>query len=373
MHVRSRRKSLFVLPIVGILLLLPSVAAEEDKRSQAISLYDQARYAEARVLMEQIDAAGQADGSLLYRLYYCRRLANDPQAGAVLQRARKVLEQEAPTAETLEAPFYLANAYRNAGKLSEMQRIAGAATGRVEDGTLAEPSTALDRFRLGKLYADQERRDEAVKWYAQAVDGFLKQESPGHDAYLQWAGRYLADRAMEREDFSDAERYLEIVLQGQAETSAVDLDRLAVLQVRAGSYAKANETWRRVERLNPADANRARYCQNLTMMAAKLEALPEKAADGRAWSALTQEELEQTLLDQAEAVRSAISEAQEAGPLKPKERKKLQERIDNARPLFLAAGLEYAARGHGIREHAFFGGYAPLIFRERDWQLPSGE
>ena len=38
--------------------------------------------------------------------------------------------------------------------------------------------------------------------------------------------------------------------------------------------------------------------------------------------------------------------------------------------LFVAAGLEYALRGYGIRETAFREGYAVLIFQDRAWELP---
>ena len=37
--------------------------------------------------------------------------------------------------------------------------------------------------------------------------------------------------------------------------------------------------------------------------------------------------------------------------------------------VFVAAALEYAVRGHGIREAAFFGGYAPLVFQRSAWKI----
>jgi len=31
--------------------------------------------------------------------------------------------------------------------------------------------------------------------------------------------------------------------------------------------------------------------------------------------------------------------------------------------------MEYALQGNSIREAAFFGGYAPLVFKDREWRL----
>lgn len=373
MYIGFRRKP-WRAGLLAVALLLPAAAARADDgtRARAVALYDEARYAEARGLIEALDAAGQADGAMLYRLYYCQRLADDPAAQATLQRARARLEEESPSSPSLEAPFYLANTYRNIAKLTDMRRVAEQTVRRVEQGELPEPEGALDQFRLGKLYADLERAEEAARWYARSVEGLSGEESKSHAVYLQWAAGYLSDHAAERGDFAAAQRYLGVVLDAQPQSSKADLDRLAVLQVRAGRYAEAGQTWRRVAQLDPADANRARYSQHLTRMAAELPALPDVAADGRPWTELTKEELEQTLLDRAAEVRAAIAEAGENPGLEPKARQKLQRRIDDARPVFVSAALEYVARGLSIREHAFFGGYAPLIFRERDWKLPGG-
>ena len=35
----------------------------------------------------------------------------------------------------------------------------------------------------------------------------------------------------------------------------------------------------------------------------------------------------------------------------------------------VAAGLEYVLQGYNLREAAFFGGYGPLIFHEREWKI----
>jgi len=43
--------------------------------------------------------------------------------------------------------------------------------------------------------------------------------------------------------------------------------------------------------------------------------------------------------------------------------------VGKAKAVFVAAGLEYALRNLPIRETAFFGGYAPLIFHPQKWSL----
>lgn len=374
MYIRLRCKPWRVGLLFAAALLPATLSlADGDTRARAVDLYDQSRYAEARPLLEQLDAAGEADGVLLYRLYYCQSLAGDPAARATLQRARERLEQEAPTSTTLEAPFYLANTYRNVAKLSEMREVAERAVLRVEQRELPEPSEPLDQFRLGKLYADLERVGPAITWYGRAVDSMVAAESERYAAYLQWAARYLADRHVEKEDFAKAQFYLELLLDSQPQASKQDLDRLAVMQLRAGEFSKAGQTWRRMAGLDPADADRARYCVHVTRMADELGELAELAADGRKWAELTKEELEQTLLEQATVVREAVAEAKAAEKLEPKLRNELQQRINAAAPLFVTAAVEYVARGYGLREHAFFGGYAPLVFRNRDWLLPPAD
>ena len=77
------------------------------------------------------------------------------------------------------------------------------------------------------------------------------------------------------------------------------------------------------------------------------------------------------MLDGTRVVGEARNEAETATKrLKKKRYKQLQDGIDEARPVFLGAALEYVLRGFPIRETAFFGGYAPLIFHSDKWRLP---
>jgi hypothetical protein len=57
-------------------------------------------------------------------------------------------------------------------------------------------------------------------------------------------------------------------------------------------------------------------------------------------------------------------------PLSEDERAAMAAEIESIQPVFVAACLEYTARELPIRESAFFGGYAPLIFHESRWRLP---
>ena len=175
---------------------------------RAVELYDSGRYAEARVVLEQLDGEGEADGKLLYRLFYCQRAAGDGQSVETLKRAVEKLEAEAATARDLESSFYLVNGYSSLNRPVDAQRAAHAATARIANGELDPPETGLEQFRLGKLYADQRKAEEAERWYRAAVDRFAEEGEAMHVAYLKWAARYLADVNFQREDWSAAEEYL---------------------------------------------------------------------------------------------------------------------------------------------------------------------
>ena len=79
-------------------------------------------------------------------------------------------------------------------------------------------------------------------------------------------------------------------------------------------------------------------------------------------------ELEEILNQQAQIVREVKAEAEAIDALTVEQRKSFDARIEAARPLFVGAALESLRRGVNLREAAFFGGYAPLIFHVRDWQ-----
>jgi hypothetical protein len=341
----------------------------QDLRSSAFELYDQGRYAEARPLLERLAGDDSVDGVLLYRLYYCQRVANDPAARNTLERTRVLLEQELDTAPGLEIPFYLANAYRNAGRVTDARVVAKRTTDRVESGDLAAPADGFDMFRLGKLYADQERQAEAAEWYAKSLELLAADESGGAGPYVEWAARHLIEQAWKIQDYESAADYLALITAGDA--SAADLDRLAMANCRLERYGEAQAAWQRAEKSHPADANRPRYCWHLAEQAAEIGRLPGKAPDGRPWADLSKEELEQLMLDRSNVVGEAMTEVGEATKrVKKKRYKQLQAAIDDARPAFLGAALEYALRGYPIRETAFFGGYAPLIFHSDKWRLP---
>lgn len=371
-NVASFRTKLAAAAALALIGCTGPAAAEDDAptlREQAFQLYDQGRYVDARPLLERLEAQGQVDGVLLYRLYYCQRIADDPAARPTLDRARGLLEQELGQASDLEIPFYLANAYRNAGRLTDARRVAAQATERVASGDLPAPADGFEMFRMGKLYADQDREAEAEEWYAKALELLAADRSGAAGPYVEWAGRYLVERAWAAEDYDAAARYLGLV-SASGRGSAADLDRLATASCRLGRYGEAKAAWRRAEQLDPAEANRPRYCWHLAEQAEEIGQLPRTAPDERPWADLSKEELEQLLLDQARVVGEVTTEAQETAKLKKKRRKQLQARLDAARPVFIGAALEYALRGHGIRETAFFGGYAPLIFHADRWKLP---
>lgn len=189
-----------------------------------------------------------------------------------------------------------------------------------------------------------------------------------HAAYLKWAARYLADVNFQRDDWSAAEEYLARLVELEDPTKA-DLDRLAVCRARIGLYPEAAKSWRAYELLDPANANRARYCYRLAESAAKLDNLSATAPDGRLWTELDKTELEAVLKAQVEEVRQIKQESQQLTWADKEAREAAQTRLDTARPIFVGAAMEYALQGNSIREAAFFGGYAPLVFKDKEWRL----
>lgn len=372
-----RPASVIQAALIGLLLLLPAVpfgAGEEAdavdaKRREARSLYAQGRYIEALELLEQLDAAGAATGPLLYRLAYCQRMAGAHGAGVETERrAREALEAELDSASDLEVPFYLVNVYENEGRRDDARRIAAETTTRLEAGDLARPETGAAMFRLGKLYEDQALEAQAGEWYSRAIEALTANGGPG-GPYVRRASRYVAERAFRRQDFATAERFFTALVDAGGAT-AVDLDRLAVSRARVGMYAEAARAWRQLIALEPADANRARYGARLSEMAAAIEEPPATAPSGAPWTELTRQELETLLKEQAGRVAAIFAEAEEEPEIDRKKRREYRRRLNALRPVFTFAALEYTLRGYGIRQTAFFGGYAPLILKRSAWKPP---
>lgn len=356
------------LPALADVEAPPDASSPAALRDAAVLHYDAGRYAEAMPLLRQLDSAGAAEGSDLYRLHYCERAAGENDAAmGTLQRAIALLESEVAIAKGLEAPFYLANALTNLGRAADARRVAAAATERVASGEIAAPSDGIERFRLGKLHADQNNEEDAAIWYARALEAFAAEPSTSSAAYVGWAGRYLGQRAYDEENWIDAERFLGAAAEA-GEMTLVELERLAVARARLGLYAEAAAAWRRGEKVDPANAATVRYNYRLAESAIEL-AVSAAAPDGRLWTQMTRVELEALLVEQAAAVRAVQVEARDSAPLADERRAELQGQLDARRPVFVGAALEYALRGYGIREAAFSGGYAPLIFKAQEWRL----
>ena len=367
----ARPALLFAALILAAVLPCSGVVADDATAAQATELYDAARYAEARELLEQLDAADEASGSLLYRLYYCQRAGGDASLSSeTLHRAVERLEQEMDDGAGLEAGFYLATGYENLGREDKAHDVAAAILARVKAGEV-KPTTGVERFRLGKLYADQADEIEAAYWYRSAIQTFGA-EGSGNSAYIVWASRYLADQALEMEDYSAAEMHLTDIVE-HSQPTGEDLDRLAVARVRNGMYREAAKAWRQAAPLNPAQANRSRYCARLALMATRDESLLETAPSGKVWDAMTREEIETVLQDQVAVVREIKTEFAQTEELSDDRRIEMKQALAEAQQIFVSAGLEFALHGYDIREAAFLGGYAPLVFQSVEWKLDPTE
>jgi tetratricopeptide (TPR) repeat protein len=364
------------LPIALVLGAAPAPAAgpTEDPRAAAITLYDEGRYREAQAALKALDAAGQTDGSLLYRLAFCASAAGQEEERArILERSVAALEQETRAGGTIESWFYLSNAYQNLGRAADSARVAAEATSRLDGGKWKQPESGLDVFRLAKLYADQGKDDRAAEAYRRAIEA-MKPEASRYPAYLRWARRFLGEIAMRRADWeAGAKEYAAVV--ALPAPAAADWHRLAVARVRMGRWQEAADAWRQAEHLLPGGGDDARYSQQLALQAASLGSLPVLAPDGRTWDQPSQEDLESLMIEQAKIAEEARPPAPDgsAAAVAVAPPPGLAARLKEAHGIFLAAGIEYAARGLPIRETAFKSGLAPLLFHPDQWELPAPE
>jgi len=342
-------------------------AQQSASLEQAIELYNAGNYNEARPILERLVEAGNDDGIVLYRLYYCQRSAGDAAQRATLEKSRAALERDVATASTFEAGFYLANAYANLGMDAQLPIAAARTTARFEAGEIPKPTQPLEQFRLGKLFADQQRDELAQPWYEEAVDQFVAANGGGQKAYLEWASRWLAKRAIEQERFEEAVKQFGH-LSKFGRPNVTDLDQYGLAALIIGRYDEATDAWRRATRLDVANADRYRYGSGLATLASQTAELPISPDGERSWDELAKEELETILTTQAKLVRDVRAESEASSPLTIEMRKQFLERMEAPRPRFVAAALEYLRRGYNLREAAFFGGYAPLIFHLREWR-----
>ncbi len=333
-------------------------------KEQAVRLYDQGKYSEALMTLEDLDIARALDGPLLYRLFFCEKATgNDDTARKALERARVALEDEFDASASLEVAFYLANTYSNLGRAPDAKRVAHDATDGIESGTITAPKSAIARFQIGKLYQDQGRQDEASAHYRKAVDAFDLTDGR-YVGNARWALRYLGNNAFARADFEASDKALSRLADiGGAETA--DWDTLAEARVRLGRYAPAAEAWKALVKVNPASADDARYAARVADTAASIAPLPAAPPGGVAFTSMSQTDLEVFLKAQSQAAIAAQTSATD-----PKLRAEAASKLLETRRQFVAACLEYAVRRYGIRETAFREGYAVLIFQDRAWELP---
>ena len=288
---------------------------------------------------------------------------HDDAARKILERAQAALEDELAAAPSVEVAFYLANTYSNLGRAEDAKKVAGDATAKIESGRLAAGKSAIALFQVGKLYQDQGRQAEATTHYTRAVDAFDLTDGR-YVGNARWALRYLGTNAFARSDFAASEKaHARLAEIGAAE--APDFKTLATARVRLGRHAPAAEAWRALVKLNPADADDARYSARLADTAAVIAPLPLAAAGGAAFTSMSQADLEAFIKSQSQSAAAAQSAATD-----PEQHADTASKLLELRRHFVAACLEYAVRDYGIRETAFREGYAVLIFQDRAWEPP---
>lgn len=349
-------------------LSLPGMAA--SPRAEAVAAYDAGDYASACRILSEMDAAGALDGALLYRLFFCRTALGETAAGReALTRAATALEAANLPGCAVEVPFYLANAYANLGRPEDARRVASETLLRLETEGY-EPKSAMEWFQVGKLAQDAGRNDRAEAAYRRAVSGFAEgPPAPGHE---RWARRFLGSAASGRADFEMARpEWRRVVDLGNADRS--DLLALATACARTAKWDEAAEAWRLAEKADMQNGSDPRYAAALARQAAALGAIPATDPLGVSWTRYERERLEGALREAAAAARALRAEAvgrEEGGTWDAAARDEAASRLREIRGRFVAAGIEYAVRGLPLRETAFSGNYATLVFQEAEWQLP---
>lgn len=357
-----------VLPFA---LLAAPAAASAPTAAEAVAAYDAGDYAAASRALRALDAAGRADGPLLYRLFFCLRVENDLEgARTVLDRARRALEAENVPTAPIEVPFYLANAYANLGRVDEARRVAVETLDRV-DARGFRPGSAMEWFQLAKLRQDAGRSAPAEEAYRRAVEGFVRGPAtfPGQE---RWARRFLGEAASARADWREARiHWGRVVDLGDA--TRADFLELATAAARTGAWEEAAEAWRRAEKIDMRIGSDPRYASALARQAAALGSLPTEDPGGRAISSLDPAGLEETMRGAAASLREKREEAAslaEAGRLDAEARDRIEAAIRAIRGVFVAAGIEYAVRRLPLRETAFRDQLGTLVFQEAEWRLP---
>ncbi len=346
-------------------------AASPPTAAEAVALYDSGDYAAAARALRALDAAGRADGPLLYRLFFCHRVENDLEgARAMLDRARTALESENVPGAPIEVPFYLANAYANLGRAEDARRVAEETLDRL-DARGFRPGSAMEWFQLAKLRQDAGRNAAAEEAYRGAVEGFAKGPAsfPGQE---RWARRFLGESASARADWREARVHWARVAE-LADAGRADFLELATAAARTGAWEEAAEAWRRAEKIDMRIGSDPRYASALARQAAALGSLPTTDSAGRAIASLDPEALEETMRGAAAALRAKREEAAgllEAGRLDAEARDRLDGEIRVIRGVFVAAGIEYAVRRLPIRETAFRDQLGTLVFQDAEWRLP---
>lgn len=368
------------LAMLGALALVPVLAAAtpvvsgpvapSPAAAEAISAYDAGDYPTACRILGDLDGKGGLDGPLLYRLFFCRSATGDPTgARQALNRAVEALESENVPGAGLEVPFYLANAYANLGRADDARRVADETMLRLETERF-EPTSAMEWFEVGKLAQDSGRNERAEAAYGRAVAGFAA--GPGAPGHERWARRFLGNAALGRAEFEAAiPHFTRLVDLGNAERP--DFLALATACARTARWEDAAEAWRRAEKIDMQNGSDPRYAAALARQAAAMGTIPATDAAGTPWTRHDRAGLESSMSDSAKAARALREEAAgkvSAGEWDASARADLDRRLREVRGRFVAAGIEYAVRRLPLRETAFSGQYASLVFQATEWELP---
>jgi hypothetical protein len=228
--------------------------------ARAAEAYDAGDCARVLTLYEGVaeNERSALDGLSHYRWGFClgalRR--GDPQAH--FRRAVEALSAATKNGGSLDERFYLVNAHLNLRETDEARAQANAAVEAYRAGSLSVPENDPNAwFRLGKLFREAGRLEEATTPYRRAIETAAKEGNELSDAYLE----RIADGARIAGDLELAKTAQEMLTGGEPPKSPRDLLREGRRLVADEKYEQARELFNEARKARGAVGMIAQYSE----------------------------------------------------------------------------------------------------------------
>lgn len=218
------------------LLLSPAAAVAGEIQDRGDAAYEAGRFHEALVAYREAESAGELDGVGLYRMAYCVGSVerNAEASREIYDRAAEALGEEALLdGASLETHFYRVNVLLNLGRDEEAREAAARGVEAYESGAFISRTDGTSWFRIGKMFRDAGRGDEALAPLGRALETWEKDGQPVA-AYVE----RIVTFALEESDSALARRGTALLARTPGGRGRAARAELALL-VREGNVAEA--------------------------------------------------------------------------------------------------------------------------------------